>query len=98
MAVLFAALADRTRLWLLNRRDGKEVCVCYFVETLSRANLRFHAILPTCAAPALSLLAGRASGCTTKSLPRSTRAQRASWANHLPFSGKIKRLQVLRNR
>lgn len=37
MAVLFAALADRTRLWLLNRRDGKEVCVCYLVEILEQS-------------------------------------------------------------
>jgi ArsR family transcriptional regulator, arsenate/arsenite/antimonite-responsive transcriptional repressor len=31
---LFAALADRTRLRLLNLMDGREVCVCYFVEIL----------------------------------------------------------------
>ena len=34
----FAALADRTRLRLLNlMRDG-EVCVCFFAETLSTNN------------------------------------------------------------
>jgi len=31
---LFAALTDRTRLRLLNLMDGREVCVCYFVEIL----------------------------------------------------------------
>ena len=31
---LFQALADRTRLRLLNLMDGREVCVCYFVEIL----------------------------------------------------------------
>ena len=31
---LFAALADRTRLRLLNLMNGREVCVCYFVEIL----------------------------------------------------------------
>lgn len=31
---LFAALADRTRLRLLNLMGGREVCVCYFVEIL----------------------------------------------------------------
>jgi ArsR family transcriptional regulator, arsenate/arsenite/antimonite-responsive transcriptional repressor len=31
---LFAALADPTRLRLLNLMDGREVCVCYFVEIL----------------------------------------------------------------
>lgn len=31
---LFRALADRTRLRLLNLMDGREVCVCYFVEIL----------------------------------------------------------------
>ncbi|MGA2561417.1 MAG: metalloregulator ArsR/SmtB family transcription factor [Terracidiphilus sp.] len=32
--VLFAALADTTRLRLLNLMAGREVCVCYFVEIL----------------------------------------------------------------
>jgi ArsR family transcriptional regulator len=32
--VLFAALADTTRLSLLNLMAGREVCVCYFVEIL----------------------------------------------------------------
>ena len=31
---LFQALADRTRLRLLNLMSGGEVCVCYFVELL----------------------------------------------------------------
>ena len=31
---LFAALADRTRLRLLNLISGREVCVCYLVEVL----------------------------------------------------------------
>jgi ArsR family transcriptional regulator len=31
---LFAALADTTRLRLLNLMAGREVCVCYFVEIL----------------------------------------------------------------
>ena len=36
--VFFAALADRTRLRLLNlMRDG-EVCVCFFAETLGTNN------------------------------------------------------------
>jgi ArsR family transcriptional regulator, arsenate/arsenite/antimonite-responsive transcriptional repressor len=32
--VLFRALADRTRLRLLNLIADKEICVCYFVKTL----------------------------------------------------------------
>lgn len=35
-ARLFAALADPTRLRLLNLMDGREVCVCYFVEILKQ--------------------------------------------------------------
>jgi ArsR family transcriptional regulator len=31
----FAALADRTRLRLLNLIEGREVCVCYFVQVLA---------------------------------------------------------------
>ena len=34
---MFAALADRTRLRLLNLMNGKEVCVCYFVEILGQS-------------------------------------------------------------
>jgi len=34
---LFAALADPTRLRLLNLMNGREVCVCYFVEVLSQS-------------------------------------------------------------
>jgi ArsR family transcriptional regulator, arsenate/arsenite/antimonite-responsive transcriptional repressor len=33
---LFAALADPTRLRLLNLMNGHEVCVCYFVEILKQ--------------------------------------------------------------
>ena len=33
---LFAALADQTRLRLLNLMNGQEVCVCYFVEILKQ--------------------------------------------------------------
>ena len=36
LALLFAALADRTRLRLLNLMNGQEVCVCYFVEILKQ--------------------------------------------------------------
>src|SRR5436190_4480817 len=34
MEMLFRALADRTRLRLLNLMESEEVCVCYFVEVL----------------------------------------------------------------
>ncbi len=34
MEMLFRALADRTRLRLLNLMENDEVCVCYFVEVL----------------------------------------------------------------
>ncbi|MGA2169931.1 MAG: metalloregulator ArsR/SmtB family transcription factor [Terracidiphilus sp.] len=34
LARLFAALADSTRLRLLNLMAGREVCVCYFVRIL----------------------------------------------------------------
>ena len=37
LTVLFAALADSTRLRLLNLMDGREVCVCYFVEILGQS-------------------------------------------------------------
>jgi ArsR family transcriptional regulator len=37
MPRLFAALADRTRLRLLNLMNGREVCVCYFVEILRQS-------------------------------------------------------------
>lgn len=34
---LFAALADRTRLRLINLMSGREVCVCFFVEILRQS-------------------------------------------------------------
>ena len=37
LALLFAALSDRTRLRLLNLMGGREVCVCYFVEILGQS-------------------------------------------------------------
>lgn len=37
LALLFAALSDRTRLRLLNLMDGREVCVCYFVGILKQS-------------------------------------------------------------
>ena len=37
LSLLFAALSDRTRLRLLNLMDGREVCVCYFVEILGQS-------------------------------------------------------------
>ena len=37
LALLFAALSDRTRLRLLNLMDGREVCVCYFVEVFGQS-------------------------------------------------------------
>lgn len=38
LALFFAALADRTRLRLLNLMRGGEVCVCFFAETLGTNN------------------------------------------------------------
>ncbi len=37
-ALFFAALADRTRLRLLNLMRNGEVCVCFFAETLRTNN------------------------------------------------------------
>ena len=36
LAGVFAALADTTRLRLLNLMNGREVCVCYFVQILGQ--------------------------------------------------------------
>jgi ArsR family transcriptional regulator len=36
LVLLLAALADPTRLRLLNLMEGREVCVCYFVEILKQ--------------------------------------------------------------
>jgi len=36
LAALFAALADTTRLRLLNLMAGHEVCVCHFVDILGQ--------------------------------------------------------------
>ncbi len=36
--LFFSALADKTRLRLLNLMSGGEVCVCFFAETLGTNN------------------------------------------------------------
>ena len=38
LELFFAALADRTRLRLLNLMRGGEVCVCFFADTLDTNN------------------------------------------------------------
>ncbi len=38
LELFFAALADRTRLRLLNLMRDEEVCVCFFAETLDTNN------------------------------------------------------------
>lgn len=38
LELFFSALADRTRLRLLNLMRGGEVCVCFFAETLCTNN------------------------------------------------------------
>lgn len=35
--IFFRALADETRLRLLNLMGGQEICVCYFVEVLGQS-------------------------------------------------------------
>ncbi len=37
LVTVFSALADRTRLRVLNLLDAGEVCVCYFVEILGES-------------------------------------------------------------
>ena len=59
-AVFFAALADRTRLRLLNlMRDG-EVCVCFFAEALDTNNPKISRHLAYL--KRASLVAGRRDG------------------------------------
>ena len=41
MELLFKALADRTRLRLLNLIAEDEICVCFFVEALRPINQKF---------------------------------------------------------
>lgn len=61
----FRALADRTRLRLLNLMGTEEVCVCFFVEVLKTNNLRSAATPRTCDAAGLSACVVKVSGCTT---------------------------------
>ena len=44
METFFAALADRTRLRLINLMGGDEVCVCFFVEVfgINQPNVSRH--------------------------------------------------------
>jgi len=53
---LFAALADRTRLRLLNLIAGREVCVCYLVEILRQGQPKISRHLAPAANPNASSL------------------------------------------
>ena len=67
LAGLFAALADTTRLRLLNLMAGREVCVCYFVEILGQSQPKISRHLAYLRNAGWSPRAARASGCTTAS-------------------------------
>jgi ArsR family transcriptional regulator, arsenate/arsenite/antimonite-responsive transcriptional repressor len=58
--LFFSALADRTRLRLLNLMRGGEVCVCYFAETLGTNNPKISRHLAYLRRA--SLVAGRRQG------------------------------------
>ena len=59
LARVFAALADNTRLRLLNLMAGREVCVCYFVQILRQGQPKISRHL------AYLRKAAKANGCTT---------------------------------
>ena len=70
--IFFKALADRTRLRLLNlMRDG-EVCVCFFVEILKTNQPKISRHLAYLRGRVLWERAGRDPGCITGSLSRLT--------------------------
>jgi len=58
--LFFSALADRTRLRLLNLMGGGEVCVCFFAETLGTNNPKISRHLAYLRRA--SLVAGRRDG------------------------------------
>ena len=62
---LFAALADPTRLRLLNLMHGREVCVCYFVEILKQSQPKISRHLAYLRQAGIVRRGARASGCTT---------------------------------
>ena len=70
---LFAALSDPTRLRLLNLMDGREVCVCYFVEILSQSQPKISRHLAYLRRAGIVRRGAKESGCTTKSSCRPTR-------------------------
>ena len=59
--LLFRALADRTRLRLLNLMADKEICVCYFVEILgmSQPKISRHLAYLRCARIVVARRQGR---------------------------------------
>ena len=65
MELFFAALADRTRLRLVNLMALDEICVCFFVETLGEGQPKVSRTSPTCAGRGWSRRAVTGSGCTT---------------------------------
>ena len=67
LVTLLNALADRTRLRLLNLLGCGEVCVCYFVELLDEAQPKISRHLAYSGARESSPRGAMASGCTTRS-------------------------------
>jgi ArsR family transcriptional regulator len=51
MELFFTALADRTRLRLINLMGADELCVCFFVEAPGTNQPKISRTWPTCATP-----------------------------------------------
>ena len=63
---LFKALADRTRLRLINLMGDDEVCVCFFVEVLKLNQPKISRHLAYLREPVWWLPDEKESGCTTE--------------------------------
>ncbi|MFN9743475.1 MAG: ArsR/SmtB family transcription factor [Acidobacteriota bacterium] len=79
MEQFFLALADRTRLRLLNLMGEDEVCVCYLVEVLKEPQPKISRHLAYLRRPGLWRPGVRGGGCITGSLRRRMRGRRVFW-------------------
>ena len=88
---LLKALADRTRLRLLNLMREREVCVCYLVEVLKSPQPKISRHLAYLRSAGVVALSGRATGCTTASYSRRTLLPLACSARYSRVLRKIRK-------
>ena len=89
--LFFRALADRTRLRLLNLMRGDEVCVCFFVEILKTNQPKISRHLAYLRRAGIVGVDEKVNGCTTESSNLTMRMPRVCCSAYCPGWRTIRR-------